>query len=116
MTDAIDSRAAPLLVACGGAAGALARWGIGTVTSDPAGTLGVNVVGSLLLGWLTTRRLSDAVRLTAATGFCSSFTTYSAFTLNTLALEPPLAGAYLVGTYLLGLFGAALGTRLGGRA
>ncbi|MFB6176589.1 MAG: CrcB family protein, partial [Halobaculum sp.] len=71
-----------VLVAVGGACGALARWGVGEFAAGPSGTLAVNVVGSFLLAGLTVRGPSERTRLAAGTGFCSSFTTYSAFAVE----------------------------------
>jgi len=49
----------------------------------PYGTLFVNVVGSLFLGfvlsWMTSKTFDDRWRLLLATGFCGTFTTFSTF-------------------------------------
>ena len=67
--------------------------GSGTVagTSFPAGTLLVNVTGSLLIGLLAglaeSRMLLTAeVRLLLVTGVLGGYTTFSAFSLETLLL------------------------------
>lgn len=104
------------LVAAGGAAGAVTRHAVAVAVGTPLGTLAANVAGSLLLGLLVARSLPDRVASFAATGFCSSFTTYSTFAAETLALAPPLAVGYVVATYGLGIVAAAVGVRLGGRA
>lgn len=87
----------------------------------PAVTMGVNVVGSLLLG-IVIGSLGDRHPLARAflgTGVLGGFTTYSAFALQTATLlgSLPLAGVALaVVSVLLGLAAAALGLRLtGGR-
>ena len=70
------------LVALGGAAGAVARFGL-TVAFQrqavvfPFGTLGANLLGCLLIGMLAemaarTELLSGNARLLLATGFCRS--------------------------------------------
>ncbi|MEZ3144905.1 CrcB family protein [Halobaculum sp. MBLA0143] len=104
-----------LLVAAGGAVGAVTRHAVGVAVGTPPGTLAANVAGSLLLGLLIARSLPDRVASFATTGFCSSFTTYSTFALETLTLPPPVAAAYVAGTYGLGIVAAAVGVRLGGR-
>lgn len=84
-------------VALGGALGAVSRYLLSGWVQTwsgslfPVGTLAVNVTGSLVLGvlWhLTTERalLSPEWRLFAATGFCGSLTTFSTFSLESLAL------------------------------
>lgn len=87
----------------------------------PLSTLVINVVGSLLLGFLVARLWPVAptwLRVGLGTGLIGSFTTFSALILSTLGLahhgELLLAVVYLVVT-LFGGFGAALlGLRLGG--
>ena len=107
-------RAAVPAVAAGGFAGALARHAVAVAfpTTFPWGTLAVNGAGAFLLGLVvygraTRARLSDAARLFVATGFLSSFTTYSTFASEVLALPSPLAAAYVAVTYGVG-FAAAL--------
>lgn len=81
-----------LLVAIGGALGAVARYGVGRVLPMgdwPHATLTVNVVGGLLMGlltgWLAFRGGAgqESVRLFAAVGVLGGFTTFSAFSLET---------------------------------
>jgi|GEM_PF-1040127 len=111
------------LIAVGAFAGAVMRYGVGLGLPGPAGTLAVNVAGSLLLGllleWAIGRGFrSRAVRLALGSGLLSSFTTYSAFALDLTGLTPPVALAYVVTTYGLGflavLVGRALGRSAGG--
>lgn len=86
-----------LAIALGGAAGALLRyWLSAWVTTTlgiafPYGTLAVNVVGSLLAGTiyvvLAERALLDtALRALLLVGLFGSFTTFSAFSLETVYL------------------------------
>lgn len=84
-------------VGLGGAAGSLARYGATTVMAAwfgrgfPLGTLLVNVVGSFLIGlafvMLVERGLlSNEWRLGVITGVLGGFTTFSAFSLETVGL------------------------------
>ena len=57
----------------------------------PYGTLAVNVLGSLALGWLATGFLARpeiniALRLGIAVGFLGAFTTFSAFSFESVQL------------------------------
>jgi len=93
-----------LAIGTGGALGALARYGVynavhGVLGRDfPYGTLTVNVVGSLLMGflyvWLFDRlNMGPIWRAFALIGFLGSFTTFSAFSMETLNLI--LQGAWI---------------------
>ncbi len=87
-----------VLVAAGGALGALARFvlarwvGVLLDTRFPLGTFVVNVSGSFLLGVigaLVAERVvanADTVRLALGVGFLGAFTTFSTFELETHAL------------------------------
>ena len=115
-------------VAVMGAAGAVCRYGVGVLLRDapfsvPAGTLAVNLAGSLLLGLLLAAApawpaLSPAWRLALGVGFLGSFTTFSTFGVDTVLLVQAGQGraALLnVGLHLaLGLAAAALGLAIGG--
>ncbi|MEM8541408.1 MAG: fluoride efflux transporter CrcB [Pseudomonadota bacterium] len=87
-----------ILVGIGGAFGAMARHSVGLFamrnlgTGFPYGTIIVNILGSFLMGlliaWLA-RRIggsSNELRLFLATGFLGGFTTFSAFSLDTITL------------------------------
>lgn len=81
-------------VASGAAIGALARWGAGLWLNArwqgfPLGTLFVNLLGGLLIGialvWFEARP-HDTWRLFAMTGVLGGFTTFSAFSAESLTL------------------------------
>jgi fluoride exporter len=48
----------------------------------PWGTIGVNVVGSFVIGAVSGAGLPEAVAVPLATGFCGGLTTYSAFAVQ----------------------------------
>ena len=101
-----------LLVAIGGALGSMARYGVGLQATRllgarwPFGTLTVNIVGGLLMGFLAAW-LAHAMpqgqerwRVTLGVGVLGGFTTFSAFSLETaLMIERRAygeAGLYVV--------------------
>lgn len=113
-----------LLVAVAGAAGATARYGIGLavgVRTFPIATLGINVVGSFVLGLVLTvgaaGRLSEQNTTALAVGFLGAFTTYSTFSWETFTLgrTDRLATAilYVALSLAMGVAAAAAGYRLG---
>jgi len=85
-----------ILVAMGGAIGASMRYGIGLAFTEHGGvsgawaTLFVNVVGSLvlgaLMGWFTNREpvLENTLWLLVGVGMMGAFTTFSAFSRDTV--------------------------------
>lgn len=87
-----------LLVGTGGAIGALARHGLNTLltagvaTTFPLGIFVINVIGSAAIGIVTgialsnRMSLSDDLRLFLTAGVLGGFTTFSAFSLDTLML------------------------------
>ena len=103
-------------VAIGGAFGAVARYLVGMAVAFPLGTLTVNVLGSLAIGvvWaqFTARGLHGWLPL-VLTGFLGGFTTFSAFSLDTMRLiEGGRLGAaftYVAASVLLSLGACALG-------
>ena len=104
------------LVAIGGAFGAVARYAISEwVPSEfPWGTLGVNVVGSFLLGVLIAmsiinEQVSPEVLLLVGTGALGAFTTMSTFSLDVIQLidsgkHMPAAGYMMANFALCPLF------------
>lgn len=106
-----------LLVALGGFVGAVARYGVDLAAGDVtgAGTFLVNVAGSFALGLLVTRATTRRTRLLVGTGALSSFTTYSAFVGDTVALGTTAGTAYVAASYAVGFGAAAAGIRAGRR-
>lgn len=115
---------ASCLVALGGAVGSWLRFVVayawtlvlGPVRSlaFPYGTLTVNVVGSLvmglLVGWLGKPVVGgENIRLLIGVGMLGGFTTFSSFSLDTIALiqrgQPGLAASYVAISLTAG-FGA----------
>ena len=86
-----------LVIAIGGAFGSVSRFLVaremGRLLGNflPYGTLVVNVLGSLALGWLATffldrPEINIALRLGIAVGFLGAFTTFSTFSLESVQL------------------------------
>jgi CrcB protein len=105
-----------LIVAAGGALGAVARYGLARLlpaTGWPWATLTANVAGGLLMGllagWLAFRggAHGESIRLLAAVGGLGGFTTFSAFSLETALMierrEFALAGGYVAASVVLSI-------------
>ncbi|MFL2809174.1 MAG: fluoride efflux transporter CrcB [bacterium] len=86
-----------MAIALGGAFGSVSRFLVaqemGRRFGDflPYGTLAVNVLGSLALGWVATifldhPEINSAIRLGIAVGFLGAFTTFSTFSLESVQL------------------------------
>jgi CrcB protein len=109
---------AVVLVGIGGFAGAVLRHGVDlALPNSVVATVATNVVGSFALGLVVADgRIGSAVsrrlRLLGATGFLSSFTTYSTFAHQTATLAPTLAAANVAASYGLGLLAVAAGVGL----
>jgi CrcB protein len=85
---------AALCVAGGAAAGGLLRWLAGLWLNPlwggfPLGTLAVNAAGGLAIGMATAwfaQQPNDLLRLLLVTGVLGGFTTFSAFSIESLTL------------------------------
>jgi len=106
-----------LYIALAGAAGTLARLGAERLVQGRLATLLVNLVGSLILGFVVhyaTRSSAVAPELRSALtiGFCGAFTTMSTFSYESLALlaqgQYGRAAIYMSAT-IVGCLGAVLG-------
>ena len=112
-----------VLVAVLGAAGALARYAIGTAagsTSFPWPTLAINLAGCLALGVVLAvgaARWSPEVTTGIGVGFLGGFTTFSTFGAETQALlrddRLGAAAAYVALSVVLGVAVAYAGATLG---
>ena len=120
---------ASLLVALGGAAGALLRYqtgrtvvnwiGIPAATTFPWATLIVNVTGSLMMGllagWLARHGSveNESLRLLLGVGVLGGFTTFSAFSMELVLLAERgaygLAAAYAGFSVIAGVTAMVLG-------
>jgi len=117
-----------VLIAVGGAAGAVARYLVDVTISQrwpsafPWGTLAVNLSGSLVLGVLfalTVERgvLPASSRAPVMIGFIGAYTTFSTFMLESWRLVEDgavgFAVANIVGSCLLGLVAVFIGVAIG---
>lgn len=116
-----------LWIAVGGALGSMARyWCTGVAArmlgeTFPWGTLFINIFGSLLIGFFVAltspeggRYIVDPnIRAFVTVGICGGFTTFSAFSLQTLVLmqegEWLHAGGYVMGSVALCLVAVWVG-------
>ncbi|MDA1280779.1 MAG: CrcB family protein [Chloroflexi bacterium] len=84
-------------LAVAGAAGTLARYGIGTVfqrdglTGVPWGVFAANMIGSLLFGLIWSMSedrgwISENMRVVALVGFLGAFTTFSTFAFDNVQM------------------------------
>ncbi len=106
-----------LLVGLGGFIGSVSRYLISTIafawdmTRFPIGTFSVNILGSLLIGFLvgilpTNTLLGEQLKLFLIIGFCGGFTTFSTFSNENFILFQN--GQYLTLTLYL-VLSVALG-------
>ncbi|WP_041580327.1 fluoride efflux transporter CrcB [Bacillus sp. 1NLA3E] len=114
-----------ILVMFGGFLGAISRFLLGnwsflhSTYGFPTGTLIINLVGSLLLGWLVANYRDQYPRifLFFGTGFIGSFTTFSTFSVETLNLlekgKLGLALGYGFISLVAGICFALIGYKLG---
>lgn len=112
------------LIALGGAAGALLRYGTARLfplAAWPLATLLVNIAGSFLIGilagWTLRQQWPEEIWLALAVGLCGGFTTFSAFSLENIKLLEQghwfRAISYTAATLVFSLLACWLGKRLG---
>lgn len=81
-----------MYIGIAGALGAIARYSIGVFMISESGfpfaTLLVNLTGCYALAFITSRTLpfSNNIKLAIGTGFLGSFTTFSAFSVETITM------------------------------
>lgn len=118
-------------IALGGVLGTVARYALqgwvqtrAGATTFPVGTLAINLLGSLALGFIVryatgSTVISPEVRGALTIGFCGAFTTMSTFSYETMTLlrdsQYLYAGLYMGGSMLGCLAAVIAGTALANR-
>ncbi len=111
------NQAVVVALACGGAAGAVARYAVSlampaTPGQFPWGTFTINVTGSFVLGFLLVLLLERfprgrLARPVIGTGFLGAYTTFSTYMVDAVQLvhggHPATAAAYVLGSLAAGL-------------
>ena len=114
-----------LIIMAGGAIGTLSRylislWALPISSELPWGTIIINVTGSFIIGFFGTLTLaagkypvSENLRLFIMVGLCGGYTTFSAFSLQTLVLAQAghwgRATGYVAASVVLCLLAVLLG-------
>jgi len=122
-----------LLVAIGGAIGSVARYAfalsVAAITGPgfPYGTVLINIAGSFVIGWFSAwsaryggHPMTENARAFVMAGLCGGFTTFSAFSLQTMELlragETGRAMANVGVSVVFCIAATAAGLRLAGAA
>lgn len=113
-----------LLVGFGGFLGSIARYLVSKLNLTwhyhdiPMGTLTVNIVGSILIGFflgifINSDLLNTNLKLFIVVGFCGGFTTFSSFTNENFILlqngQFLTSIVYVLGSVLLGILAVYIG-------
>ena len=111
------------LVAIGGALGALGRWAIGSYSVGmalPWATLGINLLGSLMLGIIAAAFSSGSISkdaiLLLGVGFMGAFTTMSTYSFEVVEMGESGAYGVLAAYVTVTALGCPLLALLGWRA
>ncbi len=115
-----------IVVGIGSAVGGMVRYGVSGLIANrfgswfPWGTLFINVTGSFLIGFFATLTAPDgrwlvgpAGRNLFMAGFCGGYTTFSSFSLQTLALAQDEEWLYAGANVMLNLTLCLLAVWLG---
>ena len=112
------------MIALGGAAGAVARYGVGLWSvvmlghGFPYGTMVINIWGSFVMGLIIAKfsqmdHVSQEMRSLIATGFLGAFTTFSTFSLDFVTMwergDSVHAFLYVAASVVLSIFALFLG-------
>ena len=113
-----------LLVAIGGAIGSVCRYLLSgmNVASWPWGTFIVNILGSLLIGFLlglvSKGIVSPDMKLLLVTGFCGGFTTFSTFANESFGMmkagDALQMALYVGASVVIGILAVWAGMKLAG--
>jgi CrcB protein len=106
-----------LIIGMGGFFGAISRYLVAGCFAPASGTLVVNVLGSILLGFLMYSSeylgiVSPRTRMFFAIGFCGSLTTFSTFTVQTFQMQLAEAAFNIIANIILTLTGIFTGRAL----
>jgi len=112
-----------LWIALGSALGGMARygcqvWGARMIGDTfPWGTLIVNIVGCIFIGFFATFTVRSPARQFLMVGLCGGYTTFSSFGLETLNLardgQWAKSAGYVLGSLVFCLLGVFLGNLVG---
>lgn len=113
-----------LAVGFGGAIGAMARYGLGTIPLKggfPFMTFFINLTGAVIIGFfvglmMTKKDISPNLVLFVKVGLCGGYTTFSTFSLEVLNMfedhHPIMAVLYAVISVVTCVFGVWIGRKL----
>jgi len=112
-----------LAICIGASLGALLRWALSAQLNNlfpniPPGTLAANLIGAYVVGvaiafFATAPTISPEWRLLIVTGFCGGLTTFSAFSVELVALLQQGQAGWALGAAVLHLTGSVFMTIAG---
>jgi fluoride exporter len=110
-----------LIIFLGGGAGSVCRYLLGRTVSGasasfPVGTLAVNLIGCLLVGLFArygmNMQAASMQRAALIVGFCGGFTTFSAFSLETVSMIQGGRWGMAMAYVMTSVVGCLVGTSL----